>query len=120
MHIIKEITTGYGFPASIWDINTVTIKRQGATYRVSGNISLYFSDIQRLAGGSVLDNCIFEFTDITQADIDGDLLSVLYTKVITTRPVSDGGTEGGTIEGNYFQTSLSGQVCFVGCQIETN
>jgi hypothetical protein len=110
MYLVKEITTGYGFPASIWDINSVTVKRTGLTYTASGSLSIYYSNDKRLEGGAILDNCLFNLSGLSQSDIDGNTSEAIFTRIMESKVV-----EG--VETNKFSTSLSGEVTFVDAQI---
>jgi len=110
MYLIKNITTGYGLDAAVWVINTVTVKRVENKYHAWGNISLYFSDASRIAGRSILDNCLFHFTDLTPEEINNNTLAGIYGRVVSPKIV-DG------VETNVYPSSKSGEISFVGCEI---
>lgn len=122
MYLVNSFVTCHGITASCWDINTVTIKRVGEAYHAYGNISLYFSNAARLEGLSLLENCLFKFTDLTEQEINSNTLGVLYTKVVTSvmkDVVLDPETPEVTtsVESNVYNTSGSGEICFVGSTI---
>ena len=110
MYLIKNITTGYGLDAAVWEINTVTVKRVEDTYHAWGNISLYFSDASRIAGSSILDNCLFHFTDLTLEEINSNTLAHLYNRVVSSNIIND-------VETNIYPSSISGEISFVNSQI---
>jgi hypothetical protein len=119
MYLVKSFVTCHGITASTWDINTVTIKRVGNVYQASGNISLYWSNTERLNGSSIIENCLFCFDDLTELEINSNTLEVLYNRVTTSNMkavVLDPATPEVTtqVESNVYNTSCSGEVCFVG------
>ena len=105
MKIQKQITTGFGVSADFWHINDISICKLDSTYKVCGNISLYLNEAAFLAGSSLIDNATFSYNDLTEAEVNGNVRSVVGAK-ITASSLVDGE------ETNLFQTSHSGVVSF--------
>jgi len=106
MNLQKQITTAFGCTADYWDVNDVTITRIDATYfKAVGNISLYLNQAAFDGGSQLLDNARFSFSDLTNADLDGNTRAALVTRIMASNLV-DGE------ERNVFNTSHSGEVYF--------
>ena len=107
LHIKKQITTGHNVVADCWKINGVDAigNKNDEFYTASGNLNLLLNEASMLEYKTLLDNIVFVFNDLTEAEINGNTLGAIITRLMTPNVV-DG------IETNLFSTTHSGLVYF--------
>ena len=113
MYLVKNITTGFGIDADCWDVNNVHISGpNGGPYKAAGNVSLFVNATALLAGKNFIDNVRFSFTDLTDAELDGNTRQAIVSRLMASNVV-DGQ------ETNLFSTSHSGMVSFQDAVIQS-
>jgi hypothetical protein len=87
IHLQKEVTTNHGVTATAWRAEDMQFNDIHGTdfYYVKGNLKLYLNEAAMDAKKEILDNCSFQFNDLTENEINNNTLSAVYARLNTAK-----------------------------------